>query len=193
MDCSPPGSSVHGILVLPGKNTGVGCHALLQGIFLTQGSNQVSCIAGGFFTIWATREVQEYWSGQPIPSPGDLPNPGIEPSVPALQANSLPAELPGKTYWIDDSIWRTFPELFCRYGNPPANGRSELLDDHEHIPQGSRSLRTNTVSPCNTTLFPHYYPVRELCTSWIHILWPHSLTRLYKKALPKPFGELRAF
>ena len=34
-------------------------HALLQGIFLTQ----VSCIAGKFFTIWATREAQEYWSG----------------------------------------------------------------------------------------------------------------------------------
>ena len=39
MDCSPPGSSVHGDS--PGKYTGVGCHALLQGIFLTQGSNPV--------------------------------------------------------------------------------------------------------------------------------------------------------
>jgi len=37
MDCSPPDSSVHGDS--PGKNTGVGCHALLQGIFPTQGSN----------------------------------------------------------------------------------------------------------------------------------------------------------
>ena len=37
MDCSPPGSSVHGDS--PGKNTGVGCHALLQGIFPTQGGN----------------------------------------------------------------------------------------------------------------------------------------------------------
>ena len=37
MDCSLPGSSVHGDS--PGKNTGVGCHALLQGIFLTQGWN----------------------------------------------------------------------------------------------------------------------------------------------------------
>ena len=33
---------------------------------------------------------QEYWSGLPIPSPGDLPNPGIEPRIPALQENSLP-------------------------------------------------------------------------------------------------------
>ena len=38
-DYSPPGSSVHGDS--PGKNTGVGCHALLQGIFPTQGSNPV--------------------------------------------------------------------------------------------------------------------------------------------------------
>ena len=37
MDCSPPGSSAQ--WDSPGKNTGVGCHALLQGIFLTQGSN----------------------------------------------------------------------------------------------------------------------------------------------------------
>ena len=37
VNCSPPGSSDHGDV--PGKNTGVGCHALLQGIFLTQGWN----------------------------------------------------------------------------------------------------------------------------------------------------------
>ena len=41
----------------PGKNTGVGYHDLLQGIFPTQGWTQVSCIAGGFFTDWATREA----------------------------------------------------------------------------------------------------------------------------------------
>ena len=36
---------------------------------------------------------QEYWSGLPFPSPGDLPDPGIEPGFPALQADSLPTEL----------------------------------------------------------------------------------------------------
>ena len=95
IDCSPPGSSVHG--GSPGKNTWVGCHALLQRIFPTPWPNtglphcmqilyhlshqrnprilewvaypfsrgsswprdwtQVSCIAGGFFTSWATREA----------------------------------------------------------------------------------------------------------------------------------------
>ena len=94
-DCSPPGSSVHEIL--QARILGVGCHALLQGIFQTQGSNPclphckrilyslshqvsprilnwvaypfsrrsshprnrtgISCIAGRFFTNWATREA----------------------------------------------------------------------------------------------------------------------------------------
>ena len=35
---------------------------------------------------------QEYWSGSPFPSPGDLPNPRIKPRSPALQADSLPSE-----------------------------------------------------------------------------------------------------
>ena len=39
---------------------------------------------------------QEYWSGLPFPSPGDLPNPGIKPRSPILQADSLPFEPPGK-------------------------------------------------------------------------------------------------
>ena len=41
-----------------GKNTGVGCHALLQGIFPTQ----FSCNTGGFFTMWAAREAPKHWS-----------------------------------------------------------------------------------------------------------------------------------
>ena len=39
-----------------------------------------------------------YWSGLPFPSPGDLPDPGIKPRSPALQADSLPFEPPGKSY-----------------------------------------------------------------------------------------------
>ena len=38
---------------------------------------------------------QEYWNGLPFPSPGDLPNPGIEPRSPALQADALTSEPPG--------------------------------------------------------------------------------------------------
>ena len=54
-DCSPWNS--------PGENTGVRGLSLLQGIFSTQGSSQVSHIAGGLLTSWVTREAQESWSG----------------------------------------------------------------------------------------------------------------------------------
>ena len=39
---------------------------------------------------------QEYWSGLPFPSPGDLPNPGVKPGFPALQADALQSGPPGK-------------------------------------------------------------------------------------------------
>ena len=44
----------------PGKNTRVGCHFLLQGIFLTRDQTWVSYTAGRFFTIWATREAPNF-------------------------------------------------------------------------------------------------------------------------------------
>ena len=43
----------------------------------------------------------EYWSELPFPSPRDLPDPGIEPRSPALQADTLPSELPGITNEIN--------------------------------------------------------------------------------------------
>ena len=63
MDCSPPGSSIHGDS--PGKNTRVDCHALLQGIFPTQGLNLPP-------TLQADSLLSEP-PGKPIPFPGDLP------------------------------------------------------------------------------------------------------------------------
>ena len=60
-----------------------------------------------FATLWTVARLaplsmefsrQEYWSGLPFPSPGNLPKPGIEPGLPALQADSLPAEPPGKPF-----------------------------------------------------------------------------------------------
>ena len=94
MDCSPPGSSVHGIF-----HTNIlewVAVSFSRGSSQLRDRTQVSHIAGRFFTVWATREAQTYWSGSPIPSPGDPPDPGIKPGSPALQVDSLPAELPGK-------------------------------------------------------------------------------------------------
>ena len=63
MDCNMPGSSVHGNSA--GKNTGVGCHALLQGIFPTQGLNPGFLHCRQFFTDWVTREVQTDCTNDP--------------------------------------------------------------------------------------------------------------------------------
>ena len=46
---------------------------------------------------------QESWSGLPFPSPGDLPDPGIKPWSPALLADSLPPEPPGKYSYTTDT------------------------------------------------------------------------------------------
>ena len=48
---------------------------------------------------------QEYWSGLPFPSPGDLPNPGIKTGSLALKADSLQSELLGKTLTTDNFLY----------------------------------------------------------------------------------------
>ena len=51
---------------------------------------------------------QEYWSGLSFPSPGGLPDPGIEPRSPALQADALPSEPPGKPICSLCYIYKNF-------------------------------------------------------------------------------------
>ena len=56
----------HGLYSLwnsPGRNTGMGSCSFSRGSSRPRDRTQVSCTAGGFFTRWATREAQEYWSG----------------------------------------------------------------------------------------------------------------------------------
>ena len=49
---------------------------------------------------------QEYWSGLPFPSPGDLPDPGVEPGSPALQADTLLSEPPGKAVFSENTPFK---------------------------------------------------------------------------------------
>ena len=46
---------------------------------------------------------QEYWSGLPFPSPGDIPDPGMEPATPALQEDSLPLSHQSESYLYVDA------------------------------------------------------------------------------------------
>ena len=54
---------------------------------------------------------QEYWRGLPFPFPGDLPNSGIEPGSPTLQADALPSQPPGKPYSFKDLVKENKVEL----------------------------------------------------------------------------------
>ena len=47
---------------------------------------------------------QEYWSGLPLPSPGDLPEPEIKPQSPALQADAVPSEPAGKPFLVNTGV-----------------------------------------------------------------------------------------
>ena len=105
VDCSPPGSSVHGILQA----------RILEWVAISfsnawkwKGKVKSLSHVRLFATPWTVAchappsmgfSRQEYWSGLPLPSPGDLPDPGIEPRSPALQADALTSEPPGKPIW----------------------------------------------------------------------------------------------
>ena len=100
MDCSPPGSSVHGIfqaIVLEWIAI-----SFSRGSSPPRDRTRVSCMVDRRFTVWATREDQiflwaafffffgggwrqEYWSGLPFPSPGDLPDPGMKEISPTQE------------------------------------------------------------------------------------------------------------
>ena len=122
MDCSPPDSSVHGHSSGKKAGVGCHALLQGSSWARDRACvSCVSCIAGGFFpaepfsfppvtcsvvsdsfvTPWTIAHQtplsmglsrQEYWSGSPFPSPGDLPDPGIEPGSPALQVDSLLSE-----------------------------------------------------------------------------------------------------
>ena len=93
--CNPTDYRVHGIL--QARTLEWVAFPFSRGSSRPRDRTQVSRIAGRFFTSWARREDQEHWGGWPIPSPADLPDPGIKPGSPALQVDSSPTELSGKT------------------------------------------------------------------------------------------------
>ena len=68
---------------------------------------------------------QEYWSGLPFPSPGDQPTPGMEPGSPALQADSLPSEPPGKPSF--NQQWLAFGAGCPREGSELPTVEADLL------------------------------------------------------------------
>ena len=94
--CSWRPHGLHSPWNSPDQNTEVGSHSLLQGIFPTQGSNSGLPHCRWILYQLSHQGSPRIWSGKVIPSPVDLPDPGVESGSPALQADSLPTELSGK-------------------------------------------------------------------------------------------------
>ena len=74
---------------------------------------------------------QKYWSGLPFPSPGDLPDPGWNPRSPALHADTLPSEPPGKLS----------EDLSCQFPTSPEHRVPEL-----HPERLSRGVKVSSCS-----------------------------------------------
>ena len=97
-NCSLPGFSVLGDSL--GKNTGAGCRALLQGIFPTQRSNPGLLHCRQILYLLSHQGSPRILEWVVYPFSRNLLDPGIKPGSPALQVDSLPAELPGKPFLI---------------------------------------------------------------------------------------------
>ena len=72
---------------------------------------------------------QEYWSGLPFPSPGDLPDPGIEPRSPALEADALTSEPPGKPPHDLIASQRLYLQMSSHWG---LGFNITILGEHKH-------------------------------------------------------------
>ena len=126
---------------------------------------------------------QEYWSVLSFPSPEDLPDPGIEPRTPELQADSLPSELQGSpkvpqscptlcdpmNYTVHGIIqarileWVTFP--FSRESNPgPPHCRQILLPAE---PQG----KPKNTGMGSLSLLQQIFPTQESNWGLLHCRW----------------------
>ena len=121
MDCSLPGSSVHGIFQArvpewgaiafslglyspwnsPGQNTGVRCLSLLQGNFPNPGIRpRPPALQEDSLPTEPSGKPNNTGLGSLSLLSGNLPNPGIEPRSPTLQVDSLPAEPPGRSMYL---------------------------------------------------------------------------------------------
>ena len=95
--------------------------------------DSVDCSLPGY-SLSMVFSRQEYWSGLPFPSPGDLPDPGIEPRSPALEADALTSEPPGKPLhcrWeckLIQPLWRTV----WRYLKKIRNRKNYYMTQQSH-------------------------------------------------------------
>ena len=100
---------------------------------------------------------QEYWSGLPFPSPGDLPNPGIEIGSLVLQADSLPSEPPGKPYIGISVQFSSVQSLSHVRLCDPMNRSTPGLPVHRQLPEFTQTQVhrvSDAIQPSHPLLSP---------------------------------------
>ena len=104
---------------------------------------------------------QEYWRRLPFPSVGNLPNPGIEPDSPALQADSLPSEPPGKPFQVLKPLQskKTLTGHIIFYSHLLAMQRSKFPNQRSNLCPQSRVLTTGP-------------PGKSYCAATVCQAWP---------------------
>ena len=100
---------------------------------------------------------QECWSGLPFPSPGDLPDPGTEPESPALQADSLLSESPGKSLNTSDEF--KIYEFIMMLKKKEPKGRDKLGNCDWHI----HTTAAKSLQSCQTVRPHRWQPTRLPC------------------------------
>ena len=165
-----------------------------------------------FVTLWTIAHQalcpwpfsrQEYWSRSPCPPPGDLPNPGIKPRSPALQADSLPSEPSGKFKNTGVGSLSLLQENFLTQestqGLPHCRQIHYQLSNREAVPQFS-SLTQLCPTLCNpldciTPGFPVHHQLPELAQTHVH--WVGGAIQPYDPLLsllpPSVFPRIRVF
>ena len=124
---------------------------------------------------------QAYWSGLPFPSPGDLPDPGINPRSPALQADTLTSEPPGKPMGtqiitiyrelsINEKSWKTSRKDFLQLKRQ-GSSQSETWYSQDQYPQVDHpqirgQLQLQTFSPGSEWSEPHVEIPRAEALHW---------------------------
>ena len=123
---------------------------------------------------------QEYWSGLPFPSPGDLPDPGIEPRSPALEADALTSEPPGKPITQIKIQFNSVQLLSCVRLCNPMDCSTPGFPVHHQPPELLKLVSIESVMPsshlirCHPLLLPSVFPSIRVFSSGsvLRIRWP---------------------
>ena len=160
---------------------------------------------------------QKYWSGSPFPSPGDLPDPGIKPRSPALQADALTSEPPGKLfkwlYKVIDSLIKLWKCCGHRVGwgvrqsswegfSGKASQMKQHSGLHTYSLRGSKgSLQLSGIQMCSgnssvqlaSCLCFSLTPALSVATAWTPLSSPKTLFYFINYIIIIPFVEYLSY